>query len=85
MGVDSPGRSAHAGCCSSRCSPFLRKGYILIVRALWPLMNFNVVGLGSVVYAPAEVKHSLATHGDKPMRFIFFYPAVNVQRQWITQ
>ncbi len=45
----------------------------------------HILGPGSVIYAPAGLKHSLATHGDKPMRFIFCYPAVNVQRQWITE
>jgi quercetin dioxygenase-like cupin family protein len=45
----------------------------------------HVLGAGSVIYAPAGVKHSLATFGDKSMRFVFCYPAVNVQRQWITE
>ncbi len=31
--------------------------------------------------APAGVNHLLANKSGKPMRFLFFYPAVSVQRQ----
>lgn len=34
---------------------------------------------GDVLLAPAGVKHKLATVGDSRMRFMFFYPAVEVE------
>ncbi|MFC1899081.1 cupin domain-containing protein [Chloroflexota bacterium] len=33
---------------------------------------------GDLIFAPADVKHSLANRGTKPMRFIFFHPTVKV-------
>ncbi len=35
----------------------------------------------SVVLAPAGVRHLLANHTQEQMRFLFFYPAVQVQRE----
>ena len=33
---------------------------------------------GDVILAPAGVKHMLANRGNEPMRFLFFYPSVEV-------
>lgn len=39
---------------------------------------------GSVGFAPAGSAHSLENVGDSVLRILFVYPAVNVQRYWVT-
>ena len=33
---------------------------------------------GDVILVPAGIKHVLANRGNKPMEFLFFYPAIEV-------
>ena len=38
---------------------------------------------GDAILAPAGEAHLLANHSQKPMKFIFFFPAVNTQKDLV--
>ncbi len=38
----------------------------------------HTLGPGDVILAPAGIKHMVANRSNKPMGFLFFYPAVEV-------
>lgn len=40
---------------------------------------------GDAILAPAAEAHLLANHSQKPMRFLFFFPAVNTQRELVNE
>ena len=37
--------------------------------------------VGDAILAPAGEAHLLANHSQKPVKFIFFFPAINTQRE----
>ncbi len=40
---------------------------------------------GDAILAPAAEAHLLANHSQKPMRFLFFFPAVHTQRELVNE
>jgi quercetin dioxygenase-like cupin family protein len=40
---------------------------------------------GDAILAPAAEAHLLANNSNKPMKFIFFFPAVNTQRESVNE
>lgn len=40
---------------------------------------------GDAILAPAAEAHLLANHSQKPVKFIFFFPAVNTQREFVNE
>ena len=43
------------------------------------------VGQGAILLAPAGTAHSLSCVGDEMLRAYFTFPAVNVDREWVTE
>ncbi len=43
----------------------------------------QILEAGDAILAPAAEAHLLANHSQKPMKFIFFFPAVNTQKDLI--
>ncbi len=41
--------------------------------------------VGDAILAPAGEAHLLANNSQKPMRFIFFFPTVNTQRELVNE
>jgi quercetin dioxygenase-like cupin family protein len=40
---------------------------------------------GDAILAPAAEAHLLANHSQKPVKFIFFFPAINIQRELVNE
>lgn len=47
--------------------------------------DIQTLEVGDAILAPAAEAHLLANNSEKPMRFIFFFPAVNTQRDLVNE
>ena len=43
----------------------------------------ETIEAGDAVLAPASISHLIANRSQKPMKFLFFFPTVNVQRELV--